>query len=541
MNALLSRAWSEKGAKMNKKTLARLLATALFFGLITPCSLTPSHESSEAKKAITLKKKTLYLEPGETGKIVVKNAPKAAKITYRSSDKTVATVSKKGVVKAKYEGKAKIKIVVKKKKKTIKKLTCKVYVESPVPINPTTPTPDTRPTPSVDPKFTGDKNAEIGEDFTSQAIDFSVELVKAGGEKDIAAGENVLISPQSVLTDMMMAANGAATTTKTELEKVLTGTVGFEKFRKALSDYNAKLIYSDKVLFRLANSIWIREDPSRIQVKEDFLEAGRIWFNAESQVLPFDETMVDKVNEWVDKNTFGMIPVLLKDVPPETDVMHLINALAFEGAWAEQYKDVQLAKDQDFTDSKGNKQKSTMLCETTGSYLHDEKAEGFVKPYEGYDYAFVAILPDEKVGVTDYLKSLDGKAFKRFLESGERGYAVHTQIPEFSYDYSTPLNDALKAMGIRESFTSAADFSEMADTKSGELFIGQVTHKTHIELDKNGTKAAAVTDIAMADGTSIEPDPIKEKYIYLNRPFIYAIVQQDTGIPVFMGVVNTLL
>ena len=108
---------------MNKKLLAKLLSTALVLGLIAPCSLAVSQGSAEAKKAITLKKKALYLEPGETGKIVVKNAPKPAKISYRSDDKTVATVSKKGVVKAKDDGKAMITVIVKKKKKTLKKLT----------------------------------------------------------------------------------------------------------------------------------------------------------------------------------------------------------------------------------------------------------------------------------------------------------------------------------------------------------------------------------------------------------------------------------
>ena len=514
----------------------KLLALLIIAALILPTTTSFNATSSEAKSVIKLKQKNFDITEDLTAKIKIKNLPKNATVTYRSNDKKVATVTKKGVIKAKGEGSAVITVRIKVKKKLIKKLTCKVTVFGYEPYP--SATPESTFTPIVSEKFIGDAKVKPADTFINQVQDFSVNLFKSCGEKDVASGANVLISPQSVLTDMMMATNGAKTTTLAELEKVMCGTTSFTDFRKSLCDMNASMIYSDPVHFHIANSIWIRDEADRLQVKPEFIEDGEKWFNAESYVLPFDEAMVGKVNDWVNKHTSGMIPVLMNDLPTAGDVIHLINALAFEAAWAEPYQDYQVSKDQDFTNAEGKTEKVNMLCDTLDSYLHDDHAVGFTRSYKGWDYSFLTILPDEKTGVSGYLKDMNGNTLRSFLKSRKSDYKVHTYLPEFTYDYKTEMSDGLKDMGIREAFTEGADFTGMADTKSGALYIGQVTHKTHIELDKNGTKAAAVTDIGMSDATSVMPDPTREITIRLNRPFIYAIIQSSTGIPVFMGVVN---
>ena len=515
-----------------KRVLTGVLLTLAIS--VQSVALTVGPTVVQAKKKISLSKSSVTLYEGETAKIKVKNAPKKAKITYVSKNKTVATVSKKGVVKGKAEGKTSVIVKVVKNKKLLKKLTLKVKVKL------SDPTPEPTYSPEVSEKFVGDKNAKLSDEFVAQMDDFSLSLFKACGLKDVKDNKNVLISPQSVLTDMMMAANGAGNNTLAEMEKVMCGGVGFTQFRKSLADMNAQMIYSDKVKFHMANSIWIRDDAERIQVKPEFLDQGEIWYNADSYVLPFDMSMVKKVNDWVNKNTLGMIPVLLNDAPKEDEVMHLINALAFDGAWEKQYDDYMVSEKKTFTNSKGVKEEATMLHETIGSYMHDDKAVAFSKPYKGGDFSFVAILPNEGVSVSDYLGSLDGKGLKALMNSREYDCEVHTRLPEFKYDYDTKMGEDIQSMGIREAFTDKADFSGMADTKTGLLFIGDVVHKTHIELDRNGTKAAAVTDIIMKDTAAIEPTPHKIVNIYLDRPFIYAIVQGSTGIPVFIGVVNSV-
>ena len=339
---------------------------------------------------------------------------------------------------------------------------------------------------------------------------------------------------------MMMAANGAEGETLGEMEKVMCGSVPFEAFKSQLSDYNARLIWSDSIIFRMANSIWIRDDADRLKVKESFLKENEKYFNAESYTLAFDTAMMKKVNDWVNKNTRGMIPELMKEPPSDDDVMHLINAIAFEAEWMEQYQDYMVNPDQTFTNAAGNKEKATMLCDKQGSFLSGDKAVGFKRAYKGGDYSFVAILPDEGVSAADYLESMTGASFTAFLNSVNYGYDVYTRIPEFTFDYSTEMSEDLKGMGIKKAFLETADFGKMAETNTDNLFIGEVVHKTHIELDRKGTKAAAVTDIGMKNTSVAVPEEKPVIRIYLDRPFICAIVQNETGIPVFMGVVNSV-
>ena len=117
--------------------------------------------------------------------------------------------------------------------------------------------------------------------------------------------------------------------------------------------------------------------------------------------------------------------------------------------------------------------------------------------------------------------------------------SVHTKIPEFTYDYSATLNEPLYEMGIKDAFSDTkADFSNMAQIADYNIFISKILHKTHIELDRNGTRAAAVTAVIMECAASIEPPDIKE--VYLDRPFVYAIIDRKTGVPVFLGALNNL-
>lgn len=175
-----------------------------------------------------------------------------------------------------------------------------------------------------------------------------------------------------------------------------------------------------------------------------------------------------------------------------------------------------------------------MLNGEEREYVGDDKATGFIKHYEDYRYAFMAILPNQEISVSDYLQQLDGEKLLSLYQNRKHNYKVHTKMPEFSYDYSTSLNDTLEKMGIRKAFTREADFSNMATT---DLHIDEVVHKTHIELDRNGTKAAAVTAVIMETASAVTT---KDVNVFLTRPFLYAIIDTETGIPVFMGAVNTV-
>lgn len=446
--------------------------------------------------------------------------------TFTSTDKKVAIVSKKGKVTAKKAGTCKINVMVQYRKTksagqlSVKQLQCTVKVKK----------ADSDADSSAAAEPSGDISSK--EAFVGQMAGFSMQLFQKSTADGIKKGENVLISPQSAIAALAMTANGAANDTLKEMEQVICGDMDIGDFNRYLSKYNRRLEKSKAVKFYSANSIWVRDT---IKIKKNFLNKNKKYYNADVFSSPFDADAVNKINEWVKTNTDGMIDKLLDEISGNM-VMYLINAIAFEGSWMEQYEDYQVRENEIFTNYQGKEQKVTMLCNSEDQYIKDDNAVGFVKPYKGGKYAFMAILPNKKVSVADYVSGLSGKKFLELYENRE-SRTVETEIPEFTYDYSKDLKNPLMEMGIKKAFSPQGDFTGMEE--KGLLYINRVLHKTFIRLDRYGTKAAAVTAVEMKCG-SAAPGTEEIPTVYLDRPFIYAIIDTETGLPIFAGAVNTI-
>ncbi|MGN0435222.1 MAG: serpin family protein [Wujia sp.] len=380
------------------------------------------------------------------------------------------------------------------------------------------------------------KNREPDEAYIHASAAFSIELFKKSIADDLGKGENVLISPESVMTALAMAANGADGDTLTQMEAVICPGLNINSLNEYLYTYNNSLSDVEDVEFSIANSIWFRDNEDRIKINDGFLCLDKTYYNAAAYKEPFDNETLDKINGWVNEETKGMIPELLKEIPDEA-VMYLINAIAFEGEWQTPYQDTQINEQAEFTNSKGEIEISTALMSTEDIYLKGDNAQGFMKYYKGQKLAFMAILPDEGVSVEDYVADMTAESYMDLIAS--KSYEdVIVQLPEFTYSYGTELNNALIDMGMEDAFEETADFSRMADTQTGELFISRVIHKTFIQVDRKGTKAAAVTAIETNDGCEVVEEPPKN--VILDRPFVYAIVDTETGLPIFIGAVHSL-
>lgn len=375
--------------------------------------------------------------------------------------------------------------------------------------------------------------------FTERAADFAVELLKKSADKDIRSGKNAVVSPESVMFALALTENGAGGETLAEFEKLLGGDMKTEDINKALNQLMTAANSDENVKFKIANSIWVRDDENRIRMKKEFAEINKKRFDADSFAARFDDDTLGKLNGWVSDRTDGMIPKMLEKFS-DSDVAVLLNCVCFNAEWAEEYNEDQILKDQTFRSANDGDQKCTMLSSKENIYLSDENAEGFMKYYKGGRYAFAALLPKEGMSTADYIGTLTGEKLVKLIESRETGkYDVFTKIPEFSFDWDTHMADALKDMGLKKAFDADADFSNMAETASGQLFISDVIHKTHFELDRKGTKAAAATAVIMCDGITAERDIKETRNITLDRPFVMAIVDTQTNIPVFIGAVNT--
>ena len=370
-------------------------------------------------------------------------------------------------------------------------------------------------------------NVDALDDLSSQnadVTDFAIRLFKASNDK----GKNTLISPLSVLCALAMTANGAEEETLAQMEEVLGMTT--EELNLYLYSYMKNLPQGDKYKLSLANSIWFTED-ERFTVNQDFLQTNADYYGADIYKAPFDKQTLKDINNWVKQNTDGMIPEILDQIPPEA-IMYLVNALAFEAEWSEIYEKHQV-KDGEFTKEDGTKQDVKFMYGSEGTYFEDEKATGFMKRYKGGKYAFVAMLPNEGVSVSEYIASLDGESLNALLANPQ--YAtVRTSIPKFETEYKVEMSDILQSMGMTEAFDMYnADFEGLGTSTDGNIYISRVLHKTFISVGEKGTKAGAATIVEMKDGAAAEPTEPKE--VYLDRPFVYMLVDCENNIPFFIG------
>ena len=365
--------------------------------------------------------------------------------------------------------------------------------------------------------------------------DFAVRLFQSCMKRD----ENTVISPLSVYSALAMTANGAEGETRTQMESVLGMTVA--EMNAYLSDYRSNLPQGEKYKLSMANSIWFKEDPS-FTVNQAFLQTGKDYFGADVYLKPFNDQTLKEINDWVKEKTDGMIPQILNELP-DTTVMSLINALAFDAEWEDVYLESKV-RDGTFTKEDGTQQTVEFMYGSerskNKSYLEDETAVGFVKKYNGGRYAFAAILPKEGISLSDYVASLDGESLYSLLSTRQK-VKVFTLIPKFESEYGEDLAETLKNMGMPLAFDFLqADFDGLGSHSDGPLYIGRVLHKTFISVGERGTKAGAATVIDVPIGSAPpgpEPEP---KEVYLDRPFLYLLIDCKNRVPIFMGTVTDL-
>jgi len=368
----------------------------------------------------------------------------------------------------------------------------------------------------------------LDEPFTAAAAHFSIELFK----NSFSADKNSLISPTSVLLALAMAANGAGGDTLAQMESVLGGELDIGQLNEYLHSYVKGLPSEDKSKLEIANSIWFRDQG--FTVNQDFLQANADYYGADAFKAAFDNGTAKDINNWIKKATDGLIDKMLDEIPAEA-VMYLINAVLFDAEWAKVYEK-SAVRDGQFTDVKGAKQTVQFMHSSEARYLESDNATGFIKPYAGNKYSFVALLPAENISIGAYVGALSGESFMDTVKNAEPAL-VNAATPKFRYDYEIKMNDGLAAMGIADAFDSGlADFSGMGSADAGNLYIDEVLHKAVIAVDEKGTKAGAVTVFSMRAESA---DPSEVKTVILDRPFLYAIIDNAANLPIFMGTVLT--
>ncbi len=372
---------------------------------------------------------------------------------------------------------------------------------------------------------------ETDDTFILAQTELALRLFKASANE--SKNENVLISPLSILLALAMTANGADGETRAEMEALLGGDIKLEELNEYIYTYVNSLPSSKKAKLEIANSIWFRDSES-FTVEKNFLQTNADYYGAEIYKSAFDESTLDDINSWVEKNTDGMIDKILEEISSDS-VMFLINALVFDAEWKNKYTDKSVW-DGKFTSIAGEKRDIEFMHSSEYKYIHGNDAQGFIKDYKGSKYSFVALLPEENVDIYEYIESLSATSISKLLKNYS-SREVNAAIPKFESEYSLNMNDILIDLGMPSAFESGtADFSKLGNSDLGNLYISEVTHKTYISVDENGTKAAAVTSVDV--DTESEDDSVT---ITLDRPFVYMIIDNETNLPIFIGAVTDIV
>ena len=358
------------------------------------------------------------------------------------------------------------------------------------------------------------------------AADFGVRLFQNSMEE----GKNTLISPLSVLYALAMTTNGAEGETLSQMEQVLGMDV--DNMNSYMLAYLDLLPETKDYKMSLANSIWFKDDPDFI-VEQSFLQTNADYYGAGAYKAAFDEGTRTDINNWVKEHTDGMIPEIIDEIPDEA-IMYLVNALAFDAKWADEYEEHQIREDS-FTMEDGTRQDVDMMHSEEYTYLEDDLATGFIKYYKDRRYAFVAMLPNEGVTVSQYVDSLTGEHLRELLNNPQ-DVTVFASIPKFETEYDIEMSEVLQEMGITDAFDwRVADFSRLGtyNVDGMNICINRVLHKTFISVTEQGTRAGAATAVEMvAEGAA---EIIEYKEVVLDRPFVYMLIDCETNLPFFIG------
>lgn len=338
-------------------------------------------------------------------------------------------------------------------------------------------------------------------------------------------GENVVFSPLSMITLLLMLAEATGGSTREEIMGCLRSG-GRKKLTKEDMLPMLREI-SGSASLNSANAVCVKHELAP-KINEYYADALQKDFEGE---LFVSEDIIADVNRWVNEKTRGMIPEIA-DESMKDMVASLMNAVAFEAGWLEPYFDENIREGQ-FRVLDKSTTKVPMLHSREDCYIEDRLFTGFAKAYEGDEFSFMALLPKKKGEKA--LREAAEKADFTELFAKLRYDQVDVTMPEFTYSFNEDLTGFCKDLGIREAFSDHADFSPMTPEW---LKVDQIIHKARIEVDRKGTKAAAVTMSVMVAGCAFPPE--KPKTVRLDRPFLFAIMHEETGVPVFVGVVKTV-
>jgi len=341
---------------------------------------------------------------------------------------------------------------------------------------------------------------------------------------------NLIFSPFSISTAMAMTYAGAENKTAKEFQKTLFFLEDKQLFHQEFNHLFDDITSGKKssVEFYNANSLWIQQN---FKLKDEFLNITKKYYSSALYYTNFNqkEKSAEKINGWVEKNTQNKIKNLIQPSALGSDTrLVLINALYFKGRWDKPFRK-EKNSEEPFTTARNEEVTTTFMNGQIKTWYYKDCLKEIIEiPYTNKDYALMIILPKNYRKLKWVERFLSVRCLERYEKKKER-YNVQIAVPRFAIGSEFNLKDIFKELGMEDAFTGSADFSGM--TEETKLYIDQVIHKAIIDVNEEGTEAAAATAVVMRK-TSVLMENVTFK---ANRPFIYAIRNTKDGTIYFLG------
>ena len=344
--------------------------------------------------------------------------------------------------------------------------------------------------------------------------------------------ENPILSPVSAYLALGMVGMGAQGETEQEFRDMLGDNMPAVS-RKLMERYPQE---QEGMVLTIANSAWV--DQQLTPDKQWVTDMEEIFRGKGYRGILSSQEIMEQINAWCSENTRGLIPKMLGEPLSGDARLALLDAVYFKGDWVIPFEAMDTAP-RPFTREDGTeKQVDTMsMWETNQRYLHSGLGEGVLLPYQGGEFAYVAILPNEGSEVRELYRQLTPEALAELLESESRELC-NLRLPKYEVSFDQELNDSLQAMGLVRAFDGdLADFSGLGKTEQGNpLYISLVRQKAVFKVDEKGTEAAAVTMVVMNECAALESPQPRE--LYFDRPFVYMILDLESQVPLFVGIMD---
>jgi len=341
--------------------------------------------------------------------------------------------------------------------------------------------------------------------------------------------QNLFYSPTSISIAFVMAYAGARGDTEKQMADVLHFTLPQERLHSAYSKLIEKLKSAKDYELSIANALWLQKD---YKLLKEFLDTIGKYYKGgfcEVDYIKNHKDACEKINNWVSKETKGKIDNILKpeDITIDTRLV-LTNAIYFKGKWLTEF-DKQFTRDEDFYLINGEKTKVKMMYQKSRFHYYENNDFQLLEmPYKGNEVSMVIILP--KTGKLETVENnMNEKKLQEWLNSTTKR-EVKAYIPKFKFTLRYNLSEVLSNMGMKDAFSRRANFSGI--NGNYDLYIGKVIHQAFVEVNEEGTEAAAATALIMETKALIIEEPVVFK---ADHPFIFLIRDKETNSILFMG------